>query len=106
MIGKPVVSATAFANPVVEPPPTDTSRSTVRAAAAVRARATTSTGTCMATSWCHTATGSAPATRLAKSRSDSPAMTIIREALSSTASAASCAAASPEANRTRCARVS
>ena len=49
-IGRPVVSAIAFARPVVEPPPTLTSASTLCVAAASRARAATSTGTCITTS--------------------------------------------------------
>jgi hypothetical protein len=50
MIGSPVIIATALASPVVDPPPTETTASTSCATAAVRARAATSTGTCITTS--------------------------------------------------------
>jgi len=78
-MGRPVVSATALASPVVDPPPTETRASTSCSAAAARARSATATGTCIATSWCHRATGTSAATRSARSFSGSAAITMVRE---------------------------
>ncbi len=44
-IGRPLVSATALANPVVDPPPTHSTRSAPTSSASRRASSATSTGT-------------------------------------------------------------
>ena len=56
MIGRREVIAIALASPVVDPPPTHTSRSMPCSAAAARAFSAVSMGTCITTSWCHSAT--------------------------------------------------
>jgi hypothetical protein len=106
MIGRPVVSATALARPVVEPPPTLTSTSTSWAPAASRARSATGTGTCMTTSSWTSATGRPSVIRAARSASAGAAMTIARRQPPSATSAASASAACPDPKRTRCPRVS
>lgn len=104
--GRPVVSATALARPVVEPPPTHTSASTALSAADLRARSATSTGTCMTTSSWRTATGRSAPTRSAWDASAGAAMSITFDAFSAATSAATAAGASPGAKTTRWGRVS
>ena len=104
--GRPVVRAIAFARPVVEPPPTLTIASTLCVAAASRARAATSTGTCITTSSYRSRTRRFPVRVPAVSISRLDAITMTRLAPSSATSRSRLAAASPEPKLTRCGRVS
>ena len=78
MIGRREVIAIALARPVVEPPPTQTSRSMPCSAAAARAFSAVSMGTCITTSWCQSATSMSAATVRAIGVSKSEAITITR----------------------------
>ena len=106
MIGSPLVIAIALASPVVEPPPTLTRASMLFLAAASRARSATSTGTCMTTSSCRTATGRPAAISSAMCISDLDAISITVLAPRLAISVRRLAAASPEPKQTRWGRVS
>src|SRR5487761_370954 len=106
MIGRPVVIAIALARPVVEPPPTLTRTSTSLTAAASRARWATSTGTCITTSSCRTATGMSPAIVSARCASALAAISMTLVAPRWPISPRRLAAAAPEPKATRCGRVS
>src|SRR5690242_4313752 len=105
-MGSPVVSATALARPVAEPPPTQTIASTSWPAAAARARSAASTGTCMTISLYRKAIGISSVMRSAAPAADSPATSMTRCAASRLISMLTAVSAPPVAKVTRWGSVS